>query len=361
MRSIRFALVLGMLVPAAAAAQSGQASDVGAACATIPVTFAADTRDFCYTVAQAVESIQPQLGIAVSGGNVTPGSATHGGIHLTGLPGLTITGKVNFVGARFPDVSDASSGVGRVTGEKSIPAPVLQGTAALGLFSGFSATPTLGGIGAIDLLGSLSWLPIKASQLHGFGENTATTAYGVGGRLGILKESFLTPGVSVSVMYHSLGQVSYGDVCETTAAATGDGGTGYQVQYGACTGAGDPGEFAFDLKDLSSRAQIGKHFGLFGLAAGVGYDRWKSTIDYGFRGDCAGSSNCFVRVTNADLDNDRMSAFADASVGGILGSLVGEVGWLQGADPIDGYSAAASEFDPKKGTVFGSVGLRLTF
>ena len=94
MRSIRFALVLGMLVPAAAAAQSGQASDVGAACATIPVTFAADTRDFCYTVAQAVESIQPQLGIAVSGGNVTPGSATHGGIHLTGLPGLTITGKV---------------------------------------------------------------------------------------------------------------------------------------------------------------------------------------------------------------------------------------------------------------------------
>lgn len=362
MKKILFVLGIGLLAPTALAAQSsGGDAGVGAACSNIPVTFSADTRDFCYTVAQAVESLQPQVGIVVAGGNLTPGSATHGGLHLTSLPGLTVTGKVNIVSAHFPDVSDASSGAGRVTGEKSLPAPVVQGTAALGIFKGVSPSPGVSGLGSIDLLGSVSWLPIKPSQLHGFGENTATTAYGFGGRLGLIKESFVTPGVSVTVMYHSLGQVSYGDVCDTAGPTLGGTGDGFDVESGICTGSGDPGELAFDLKDVSTRAQLAKHLGLFGFAAGVGYDKWKSEIDYGFRGSCAGTSNCFVRVTNADLDTDRFSAFANASVGGILGSLVGEVGWLQGDDPIAGYNSAASEFDPKKGTIFGSVGLKLTF
>jgi hypothetical protein len=361
MRKILFVLGVGLFAPTAVAAQSGGDAGVGAACTNIPVTFAADTRDFCFTVAQAVESLQPQVGIVIAGGNVTPGSATHGGLHLTSLPGLTITGKVNIVSAHFPDVSDANSGVGRVTGEKSLPAPVVQGTAALGIFRGLNPSPGASGLGSIDLLGSVSWLPIKASQLHGFGENTATTAFGFGGRLGLIKESFVTPGVSVTVMYHSLGQVSYGSVCAQDAPTAGLAGDEYELESGSCPTTGDPGELAFDLKDVSTRAQIAKHVGLFGFAAGVGYDSWKSEIDYGFRGNCTGVPNCFVRVTNADLDSDRFSAFGNASVGGILGSLVGEVGWLQGDDPIAGYNSAASEFDPKKGTIFGSVGLKLTF
>ncbi len=361
MRAVRIAFIFSLLLPAAAAAQSeGGGNGLAATCATLPVEFSADTRDFCYTVAQAVESAQPQVGIAVVGGNVTPGSATSGGLRLGAIPGLTVTGKVNFVMARFPNVASSEAGAGRSTGEKSIPAPAVQGTASLALLPGFTVAPGMNGFGAIDLLGSVTWLPIKASQLHGFGENTATTAYGVGGRLGILKESFVTPGVSVSLMYHNLGQVSYGNVCETTAAPTGAGGDGPQTQTGICVGDGDPGEFAFDLKDWSARAQASKKFALFGVAGGIGYDRWSSHTNYGFRGSCLESSACFVRVTDAGLDTSRWSAFADATVGGILGSLVAEVGWLQGADPIAGYNAGVNEFDPTKGTFFGSVGLRLT-
>jgi hypothetical protein len=361
MRAVRIAFVFSLLIPAAAAAQSdGGGSGLAASCASLPVEFSADTRDFCYTVAQAVESAQPQVGIAVVGGNVTPASATSGGLRLGAIPILTVTGKVNFVMARYPNVASSGAGAGRTTGEKSIPAPAVQGTAAFELFSGANVAPGLSGFGAVDLLGSVTWLPIKASQLHGFGENTATTAYGVGGRLGLLKESFRTPGVSVSVMYHSLGQVSYGNVCETTAAPTGSSGDAPQTQTGVCVGDGDPGEFAFDLKDWSTRAQVSKKLALVGLAAGVGYDSWSSDTNYGLRGSCLETSACFVRVTNAELDTGRWSAFADASLGGILGSLVAEVGWLQGADPITGFSSAVNEFDPKKGTLFGSIGLKLT-
>jgi hypothetical protein len=359
MRAARIAFIFSLLTPAVAAAQSGGENGLAASCATLPVEFTA-SRDFCYTVAQAVESAQPQVGIAVVGGNVTPGSATSGGLHLGVIPGLSVTGKVNFAMARFPNVVSTSAGPDH-TGEKSIPVPTVQGTAAFGLLPGFDLAPGLGGFGAIDLLGSLTWLPIKASQLHGFGENTATTAYGIGGRVGLLKESFGTPGVSVSLMYHNLGKVSYGNVCETTDAPTGDAGDGPQTQTGVCLGDGDRGEFAFDLEDWSARAQVSKKLLLVGLAAGVGYDRWSSDTDYGFRGSCLESSACFVRVTNAGLDNSRWSVFADATVGGILGSLVAEAGWLQGGDPITGFDQATNEFDPKKGTLFGSVGLKLTF
>jgi hypothetical protein len=361
MRAVRIAFIFSLLLPAAAAAQSdGGGNGIAASCATLPEDFASDARSFCYTVAQAVESAQPQVGIAVVGGNVTPGSATSDGLHLGVIPRLSVTGKVNFVMARFPNVVSSSSGPDH-TGEKSIPVPAVQGTASLGLLPGFSIAPGLGGFGALDLLGSVTWLPIKASQLHGFGENTATTAYGIGGRVGLLKESFVTPGVSVSLMYHSLGQVSYGNVCETTAAPTGSSGDGPQTQTGVCLGDGDRGEFAFDLKDWSARAQVSKKLLLVGLAAGVGYDRWSSDTNYGFRSSCLDTSACFVRVTNAGLDTHRWSAFADATLGGILGSLVAEAGWLQGGDPINGFDAAVNEFDPTKGSLFGSIGLKLTF
>ena len=360
MRPIRYMVLAGLLVPTFAAAQSsGSGGGVGAACAEIPMTYSADTADFCYSVAQAVESLQPQVGIAVAGGNVTAGSATRGGIRLLPIPGLTLSAKLNVAAARIPDITDPASGAGRTTRERSVPVPVVQGVAAFGLFSGFSASPTLGGIGGLDLLGSVSWLPLNSSR--DFGKNSAAAAFGVGGRVTLLKESFVTPGVSLSVMYHDLGRVSYGNVCDPPGATAGFQNDEFRFESGACAGGGDPGEFNFDLQDWSTRAQVGKRFGPFGVAAGLGYDRWSSEIDYGFRGSCIGVPNCFVRVSDVQLDSDRLSTFADASFGGVLGAVVGEIGWMQGSAPIGGYQAALNDFDPKSGTFFGSVGVKLSF
>lgn len=358
MRFAGLSVLLSLLAPAAALAQE---SSVAAPCSRPEVP--ASARPFCVTVAQAVESAQPQIGILVTGGNPTPGSASSGGLRLGVIPGLSLTAKVNLVMARFPNVVQERGSSGQRTEEREIPAPAVAGTASLGIFPGFSIAPGLGGIGAVDVLGAVSWLPIEASQLGGFQENSATTSYGVGGRLGLLKESFTTPGLSVSLMYHQLGTIGYGNVCDSPVLSRTDAQTGYTLETGGCTSGGHPGEFAFDLTDLSARAQISKHFLVFGLAAGVGYDQWNSTIGYGFRSACplVGVQNCYVRVRDAELDNDRWSAFANASIGGLLGSLVFEAGWLQGAEPISGFDAAQNAFDPRKGTLFGSAGLRLTF
>lgn len=360
MRSLRCMLLAGLLVPTFAAAQSaGSDGGTGAPCAAIPMMYSADTADFCYSVAQAVESLQPQVGIAVAGGNVTPGTASRGGIRLLPIPGLTLSAKLNVAGASIPDIASAASGAGRTTRERSVPIPVVQGVAALGLFSGFSASPTLGGIGALDLLGSVSWLPLSSSR--DFGENSAAAAFGVGGRVTLVKESFVTPGVSLSVMYHDLGRVSYGNVCDAPGATVGFQSIDNRFQSGVCAGGGDPGEIAFDLQDWSTRAQVGKRFGPFGVAAGLGYDRWSSEIDYGFRGSCIGEPNCFIRVNDVELDSDRFSTFANGSFGGVLGAVIGEIGWMQGAAPISGYQSALNDFDPESGTFFGSVGIKLSF
>ena len=50
------------------------------------------------------------------------------------------------------------------------------------------------------------------------------------------------------------------------------------------------------------------------------------------------STEEIYRFNNVKVDNDRWSAFLDASFTLLIGSLVAEVGWMQGSDPIEGFS-----------------------
>lgn len=355
MRGSWLALAAGLLAPTAALAQD---AGIGAPCGRSEVPQSA--RQFCYAVAQAAESAQPQIGILITGGNPTPGTASTGGLRLGFVPGVSATGKVNFVVARVPDISREGAESSQGNDQQRFAVPALSGTASLGVFPGISLAPTIGGIGAVDLLGAFTWLPLKVEAVEGFSENTASTSFGAGARVGLLKESFTMPGASVSVMYHKLGKVEYGVVCESPQVIFTDTEPDYRLESGACAGAGDPGEFSFDLSNWSTRAQVSKHFLIVGVAAGVGYDRWNSDVGYGFRSQCpfTGGQSCFVRVRDASMDNDRWSVFGNAVIGGLLGSIVLEAGWLQGDEPIAGFNAA-SEFDPNESSLFGSVGLRI--
>lgn len=355
MRRQLWGALAGLFLPLVLSAQEGGA---GGACARPEVP--EGSRQFCYTVAQAAESAQPQIGILVAGGNVTPGSASTGGLRLGILPGVSATGKVNLVLARTPDILAEGAESSQGVQQRKLLVPALSGTASVAVFPGISLAPTMGGIGAVDLLGSATWLPLKEAG-GGFRAGTASTSFGVGGRIGILKESFTLPGASVSLMYHRLGKVEYGAVCESPLLVIASEQPDYRLESGSCMEEGDPGEFSFDLTGWSTRAQVSKRLLILGLAAGVGYDRLSSDVGFGFRSRCPVSAlqGCFVRVTDARLENDRWSTFVNASLGGLLGSLVVEAGWLQGSEPITGYDASRG-FDPAAGTLFGSVGVRLT-
>lgn len=338
-----------------------QEAGLGAPCndPRLPESVRAD----CFTVAQAVESAQPQLGILLAGGNPTLGTASAGGIRLGILPRVSATAKANLVFIRLPDIlaEGAGGATQRLNDATGIPAPALSGTVSVGVYPGFSIAPTVGGIGAVDLLGSATWLPLETFGVEGFGDDAPGFSYGVGARLGVLRESFTTPGLSVSLMYHRLDELRYGSVCEEP----GLGGVteerdGYTAQAGPCAGGGDPGEFRVDLSTWSARAAASKRLLGLGLTAGVGYDRYGSDVGFGLRTPCPedAGSNCYFRAAGMELDSDRWSGFVNGSFSLLMATLAAEVGWLQGADPIDGFPSA-SDFDPSTGTFFGSLGFRL--
>lgn len=337
------------------------AQGAGAPCARFPDPSVGQT---CYTVAQAVESAQPRLGIVLTGGNPTLGTASTGGIRLGILPRVSATAKANLVFVQLPDILAASAGSAAQTLNDAvgIPVPALSGAASVGVSPGLTLAPTVGGVGAVDLLGSATWIPLGSFDVEGFSDDTPDFAWGAGARLGLLRESFTMPGISVSVMYHRLGTVAYGDVCsQPQLGGVTQPGDGYTVSAGECgNGDGDPGEFRVDLSSWSTRAAVSKRLLGLGLAAGVGYDRFASDAAFGFRSRCpdGGAGDCYARFSDLELDNGRWSGFVDGSFSLLMATFAAELGWLQGDGAIDGFPSA-SDFDPGSGTFFGSLGFRI--
>jgi hypothetical protein len=354
-RSLFVLLFAGLAgVPAITAAQEGLA----AVCSQPEVS--AEARDYCLVAAQALTSAQPQLGILLAGGNPTLGTASTGGLRLGFLPRVSATGKLNLVFVRLPDILAEGTGtVGRQLNRTvGIPAPALAATASVGIFPGIDLLPMVGGIGSIDLLGSATWLPLRVAGIEGVGTGTSSGSLGGGVRLGLLRESFVAPGVSASLMYRRLGQLEYGDVCPSPAQSRTRPAGSASLEYGSCPGGGDPGEFSFDLSNWSTRIAAGKRLLGFGLVGGIGYDRFSSDVGFGFREP---GGDFYARVSDDDLRSGRWSGFLNGSFTALVATLAVEGGWMQGGDPIPGFDAATSDFAPDRGTLFGSVGVRVAF
>jgi hypothetical protein len=344
MKRMVFAVAVAVVAAAPALAQDG----LETRCATIGQ---AQAREACSTVAQAVESAQPQLGILLAGGNPTLGTASTGGVRLGVLPRVSGGIRINAVQVKVPNILEEDSGV---EDEQSFLVPALGANVSIGLSPGMSLAPTIGGFGAIDLLGSATWIPTNLVDVDGIEDGTENISWGAGVRVGIIRESFLTPGISVSAMYRRLGTFRYGDVCPSGPVDAGGIVT--------CTGSGDEGEFAFDLTNWSGRAAVSKRLLGLGLTAGVGYDRFTSEGELAFRGEPIGvisGTRRIYRFEDLELESDRWSAFLDGSFTLLLATLTAEIGWMQGSDPIEGFPST-SDFDPKEGTFFGSLGLRLS-
>lgn len=349
---------LGLAAPAGA--QEPQAL---APCARQDVPSSA--RAYCVAAAQALLSAQPQLGLLLAGGNPTLGSVSTAGLRVRGSPGLSASGKVNFVQIRIPDVLDreAAAAGSDLAGERVVSAPALSVNLGLNLSRGVDLAPSIGGLGSVDLLGSLSWIPLRALDVSAFRLESDEFAYGLGARIGLLRESFFLPGASVSLMYRRFSEIGYGSVCAAPVTAVVNSQEGYRFSTGVCPGTGDPGEFAFDLSNFSARGVVGKQLGQLGLAFGAGYDRYRSDAGMGFRapaGTVAGTTRYVARASGLEVANDRLSVFGNATFTTVLTTFALEAGWMEGAEPVAGFPAAGA-FEPGRGILFGSVGVRLSF
>jgi hypothetical protein len=255
----------------------------------------------CARMAEAAQLTQVRTGIALSGGNPVPGASSTLGMRLGAIPRITAAARFTVTQLDAPDLFRTSemSGMPRS----------LNLDAAVGVFSGLSLLPTIGGFGSIDVLATYGRLTLPDDYLQ---ENV--NSWGVGVRLGILRESFTAPGISLSGMYRKIGDVQMG-----SGIGPADGpGTFYVVG---------------DASVLSGRATIGKRILMLGAVAGLGYDRYSATATIQ-------NQDQFNHTTD-DFTNSRTTAFANLSWTMLILHIVGEGGIQRGGEENAYYGSLA--------------------
>jgi hypothetical protein len=200
----------------------------------------------------------------------------------------------------------------------------------VGVFDGFSLGPTVGGFASLDLTISTQW--IRTPEDQGFQE--AVSGWGAGTRIGVLRESFSLPGVTVTAFFRSLGSVNLWNVDD-----------------------GDPSEAELGLHAYAVRGVIGKDLWGIGVFGGVGWDRYSGDVSI-LVADPEGGA--FQGSGSGDLQSERHLLFAGASRTFLTLQISGEIGWAQGFDPVLPISPQGG-FDPSSSSQFGSLAFRLTF
>lgn len=329
---------------------SAQTSPMNA-CGSVDGTSA---RAACLAAAQVAASLPAPLVLSYAGGNPTLGTASTRGVRLGLLP--SVGGTLRFTGVRFPVPDVTGSGADPAEREHRL-LPVVAGDVAVGLFGGFSVSPALGGVGSVDLLGSVAWTGAELVGVDGV-EDAPVASLAAGARIGLLRETFTVPGVALSVMRREVGTLRYGDVCR------GSAGAGLGVSGGPlpCAAEGDRAGATVDVSAWTGRLVVSKRILDVGLSAGVGLDRVETEVErldfrYALVADDAPAT--VEAIDGGSFEEDRWSAFADLSWPLLIGSLTAEAGWMEGGEAVPGF--ATRGFDAGEGAWFGSLGVRLAF
>jgi len=209
--------------------------------------------------------------------------------------------------------------------EASSAVPSAQATVAFGLFDGFSLLPTVGGFLSFDVIGSGSFVFFS----EGDGFDGRAEVYSLGARVGLLRESFTLPAVTVSASRRFASGLRLGDV-----------------------GGSDLAQVTIDPGVTSLRATVGKDLFAFGVLAGVGWDDFSSETTLRASNGVGG----FTSHTDT-LEGSRWSAFGGLSKQiGVIAWISGEVGWSSAFAPVTGGGGSS----PDLGRVYyGSVALVL--
>ena len=278
----------------------------------------------CRELALAALAVERGVGLGSALGGDVPGTASTAGRRLGSVPRIAFS--IGLAGFRMgmPRVSARSAqGLGE---EEVVTAFGVRAVVAAGVLDGFQFTPGFGGILSVDLTGLFShlWLP------EGAGFGPPSSGVGLGARVGILRESFSAPGISVSLARRWHGSIKVGDA-----------------------GDGNPGEAETDVEVTSLRAVLGKNWFALGLMAGVGWDRYagEATVSAAGGLDDPGSAT-------GNLASERTVYFAGGWYNFLISQISAEIGVADGAaDPLAGRSGG---YDPARWDWFASVSMRVT-
>jgi len=297
------------------------------------------SQDACQMAVDVFQLLSPQLGLALAGGNAVLGSgSTLGGPgHFSiGLRGNIFQGDLPDIGS-FPVPS--TSGRVQRTGTSALPSSTQivglpTADAAIGIFGGVPLPLT--NIGGIDLLLSATYVPAigdSTSDVRIDPDRSLQLGYGV--RIGLLKESIVVPGVSFTYLKRDL----------PTTTITG--------------ASPDLSVLVEDAKVKTSawRVVAGKSLLTFGIAAGIGQDKYDDEAKVS--GTVKGAVVSATQLINMSQSLTRTNYFVDLSLNLPVFKLVGEVGQVTGGT-VDTYN----EFETgraDKSRTYGSAGFRLAF
>ncbi len=320
-------IVAGLVVlcPARLSGQGTLEPDLANRCAAAGIM--GDDLALCRDVVAAIQLTQPELGLALAGGNPVLGTASPIGTKFRFIPRFQLGGRMSFAWGSMPEILNyvGSGSAGESRGYSVV---VPQVDLSVGVFGGFDLGATLGGLGAVELLGSLGAMILPG----GAGFRNDVGGLGLGARVGVIRESFTAPGISLSALYKWTGRIEYGAVDH-----------------------GDDAQFGLNQRVLSLRAGVSKSFVALGLAFTLGWDRYAGDVDFGIA-DAAGSP--LPIVSEADpvgLTAERWSAFVDVSYIVLFFNFVAELGWQEESGMV---TSSGSQVD--SGKFFGSIGLRMT-
>lgn len=344
-------LAVGMSMVGAASAQ-GQNGGLSQ-----PVCVAASNstpdrvaQDACQQAYDVYQFMGPQLGLAVAGGNHTLGSnSSLGGLGHFSL-GLHATG---FRGS-LPQVDKFTQRSGGASPAQELPTQDqfmgLPGAdAAIGIFGGLPLALT--NVGGIDLLLSASYVPdLSDNQFTVHPKQNLQVGYGA--RIGLLSESILVPGVSLTYLKRDLPTTTIYGTAMYNNLLTGPTTATLTVSD-------------FKVKTSGWRLVASKSLVILGLAAGVGQDTYDQSAS--ISATVSGTQPTIppstftttATVPGTSQSMTRTNYFVDATLHLFLLKITGEIGQVSGGT-VNTYNTFQSGRADKAQT-YGSVGFRLGF
>jgi hypothetical protein len=255
----------------------------------------------CANAVEGLLGTRDGLGVGHSLAAAIPGSASALGRRFGATPRVAVSGRMGIV--RFDRaVPDSWSTREPASGWT----PVFGAQVGVGVFDGFSIAPTIGGVFALDLIGDVSTIRLPSDD----GFEGASLAWGYGVRIGLIRESFTLPGVSLSILRRS--------------------GASFAQE-------GTEGSLNADVATTSIRAAVGKELLGLGFHGGAGWDR--VSAEGALQVTPAGGPG--PAITFSDVASTRFVVFGGVTRTFLITSLGADFGWSDGV-------------------AFGSVSLRLT-
>ncbi len=272
----------------------------------------------CVEGVLGVEALVGGLGTAFSLGSEFPGSASTLGRRYGTTPRVATSLRLGIADVAYPGIGGSGKGA-------SSWIPSLEGAVAVGVFDGFRPRPTVGGVLAVDLMATagMAFLP------EGGGFGGAQAAFGYGLRLGLVRESFSLPGLTVSLVRRHGGGVEWNGV-----------------------GGRQPDAVRLDgVTNTSIRAVVGREFRALGIQAGVGWD--------GASADGVFTPTGATSVAFDAYEADRRLFFGGVTATWLVVQFHGELAYAGGFDAAP--EGAETGYDPSAGSLMASLAFRLLF